>query len=61
MKLNLNQRKVIADISGNLAIALISVGVISQIVTKSRDYVFGTISFFMFLLFFAVSVIILNK
>ncbi len=51
MKLSKNQRKVLADILVNLAVAWISIGTISQLVFKMENLLMSIISFALFLIF----------
>jgi len=60
MKLTKNQKNVLADIFGNLAVAWISIGTISQVVFKMESLSMSIISFVLFLIFVYFAVIIVK-
>ncbi len=60
MKFNLNQKKVIADILGNFAIAWISIGVISQTFFAIKNIVLIIVSIISFVILSLLSVYMLK-
>ncbi len=54
-KLNLNQRKVIAELSVNLAVAWISIGVISQLLSREKNIFIALGSTIMFFILLFIS------
>lgn len=63
--INTNQKKLFADVSGNLGIAWFSLGVISQILPSAKINEFSLLnlvsSVFVFIFHLSISAIILHK